>query len=437
MALLAGLTALFAAPVRGQTNHTAAPVDSKRYLLIVETSRSMHSRTEGTLRAVRDLLRSSMHGELHPGDSLAVWTFNSSLYTGQLPLQEWEIDTRSEVAGRIMDFIKSQHYEKKGQLEKVIPSMIRVVKSSELITVVLITDGTEEIHGTPFDNEINDNFKAWSAKKVETKTPLVTVLRAQHGHFTGHKVTPALWAVEMPPLPKEPPIAKAESSKNAHSLTAKPAPAPVVPPLIVSGRKAEPTPPSIRTDFGTAKAQQAPAVPAVEPPRDSKSESVSSVLSSLTSPGSTNVTPLTLAASGTTAEKPTMPVAQSLTPIEHHEKKAEPETALSVAEASTASSAILAPKAAELPAEAHASTPEASIPSTREFASMEAAAAQIPQPQIAIAAPGPASVNTTAITILGLVGIAATCSVFWFWKRRSHSIAHVSLITRSFDREQQ
>src|SRR5438309_7975909 len=52
---------------QAQTN-TATP--GNRYLLIVETSRSMQQRSQGTLRAVQQLLLSGMNGQLRRGDTL-------------------------------------------------------------------------------------------------------------------------------------------------------------------------------------------------------------------------------------------------------------------------------------------------------------------------------------------------------------------------------
>src|SRR5882724_1036018 len=79
---------LLATALHAQTNSPApAAPHSSRYLLIVETSRSMQRRTQGTLDAVRTLLASGMGGQMRRGDTLGVWTFNDQLYAGSFPLQ--------------------------------------------------------------------------------------------------------------------------------------------------------------------------------------------------------------------------------------------------------------------------------------------------------------------------------------------------------------
>ena len=51
----------------------------ERYLIVVETSASMKRCTENTRTAVNRLLYSGMSGELRPGDSIGLWTFNEEL----------------------------------------------------------------------------------------------------------------------------------------------------------------------------------------------------------------------------------------------------------------------------------------------------------------------------------------------------------------------
>src|ERR1017187_2351128 len=81
LAALLLLATLMPPQLPAQTNTAKAPPSSHRWLLIVETSRSMQRRSDAVLTAVQDLLTSGMVGQLRPGDTLGVWTFNSDLYT--------------------------------------------------------------------------------------------------------------------------------------------------------------------------------------------------------------------------------------------------------------------------------------------------------------------------------------------------------------------
>jgi len=63
-----------------------------RFLLIFDTSSDMKRRLPAVQKALNDILAAGMNGQLHPGDSIGVWTFDQDLHTGQFPLQHWEPD---------------------------------------------------------------------------------------------------------------------------------------------------------------------------------------------------------------------------------------------------------------------------------------------------------------------------------------------------------
>jgi hypothetical protein len=216
--------------------NAAAPAPSNRFLLIVETSRSMQRRSDGVLKTVKDLLGTGMHGQLQPGDSLGLWTYNKELYAGRFPLQHWTLENTNAVLDRAVHFLEAQKYEKQGQLKAVVPLMVQVVRDSAFITVILISDGAEDLHGTPFDEKVNNSYKAWRTKQQAARMPLVTIFSAQRGHLTDCAVNPAPWPAELPPLSKEllalrqpkPPPEPAKARLR------------ILPPLIVSGKKPEP-----------------------------------------------------------------------------------------------------------------------------------------------------------------------------------------------------
>ncbi|HVV74234.1 MAG TPA: hypothetical protein VHI52_22550, partial [Verrucomicrobiae bacterium] len=223
--------------VLSHTNATAKTSLENRYLLVVETSRASRARLDGILRTVYGLVGSGMRGRMRDGDTIGVWTFNDTLYTGQLGLQDWSNYERRPVAERIVTFLQGQHFEKRAKLESVVPAMLHVIKASEFVTVVLVSDGTDEVHGTPFDKQINQSFKTWSSQQEEAKMPFVTVLQGAHGAVTAFTVAPIPWPVDLPALPADLVAARA-ALKHPPAPAVKPAPRAAAP-LIISGRKPE------------------------------------------------------------------------------------------------------------------------------------------------------------------------------------------------------
>ena len=217
-----------------------AALSSNRYLFVVETSKSMQKRSEGVSKVVVDLLGSGMHGQLQPGDSVGLWTFNNQLHAGSFPLQDWAPDRRDVLVSRVQTFLRAQKYQKSASWSSVTPVLNQVIQNSGLITVVVISTGDDKISGTPFDDRIKKDYKLWRDQQEKAHMPLLTIFRAKHGTLTDCSITPVPFPVELPPLPKEFVVAAEKPPAPAPP----PPPPKVVPPLIISGHKPSPTVPS-------------------------------------------------------------------------------------------------------------------------------------------------------------------------------------------------
>lgn len=399
-AVLVFLAAVTAQPLPAQTNTSPGALPVNRFLLIVETSHAMQHRSDGTLRTVNDLIASRMRGQLRLNDSLGVWTFNETLYTGKLPLQEWSEGGRSAIASKIFDFLQEQKYEKQGRLDKLMPALLKLVKKSEFITVVLISDGSQEIHGTPFDQQINQLYKQWTPQQQKSRMPFVTVLRAQRGQFTNYSVTSAPWPVDMPPLPME--LVKPKALPSLPVVSApKPKPPPMAPPLIISGRKPAPAP---------------VVVPATN----------SSPAIQISSP-STNADLATQLAQN---KQPETALAASVPPAPDQRVSGPPP-----AQEPPPSESSSAPQTAQ-----RQSSPLASLSNTLANRLDEQPTIQrsdvAPATDIATTPPAPATSLPKLIGLGLLLAVSGVAAGFWIWKRRRRPASHISLITRSLDRDQ-
>jgi len=239
------LMLLFAPAPQAAPGETNAPprVPSNRWLVIVQTTSSMAPRAAEAANLAAMLVATGMGGQMDSGDTLGLWTFDDSLHTGAFPLQYWTPPTRKSIADRVFDFVKAQKFAKEGHLSYVLYDAQKVIKNSDFITVVLITDGMEDLHGTPFDEKVNRVYQTWRKDQAKAHIPFVTALRAEHGQLTNCAVTVAPWPLEMPPpspellalrTPKPPPGSIVVTVTNAPVI---------LPPLIVTGKKHEAPPP--------------------------------------------------------------------------------------------------------------------------------------------------------------------------------------------------
>ena len=230
--LLADLTPW---PVRAQPDAAKPHLPSHRCLLIVETSKSMQRRAEAVREAVQDLLRSGLSGQLQDGDTLGMWTFNEDLHAGRFPLQTWSSKAQQEITERALTFLQAEKYEKQARFDKVVPALERVIKDSELITVILISSGEDRMQGTPFDGRINEYYQPWRPLLQKERLPFVTVLRAKNGQLADYVVNTPPWPLETPRLTPE--MKRAEATQTGLPEAPRQTPSPAVPPLIISGKK--------------------------------------------------------------------------------------------------------------------------------------------------------------------------------------------------------
>ena len=411
------------------TNAVKGALSSNRYLFIIETSKSMQRRTEGIIKVVQGLLISGMSGQLRRGDTIGVWTFNADLHAGQFPLQQWTPETQRNILQRASAFLEAQPYEKSGRLEKAIASMDQVVKISDVITVILITDGTQRIRGTPFDENINKVFKLWEGEQQKARMPFVTVLRGNKGLLTEHSVTSAPWPVEIPAVPPPPQVAETPAPKPPPVAEPR-----IVAPLIVTGKKSTaPVPPSNGTPIPQttpAKPESITTTPAektvIEPPppsqaplQDNRRATVINESGSPTlAPPPPPANPVTESKPAPINETPTAP--KELTPV--------------VANDSAKVAEVTSPNENHLTARAKGAPEDAAItpPPTKQ------APRKPGPPSTEVIAIGADPILSQKLFVIGGVVVAMIAIALGLvaLRRPKTASSHTSLITRSLDREE-
>jgi hypothetical protein len=223
---------------------------SNRWLLIFNTSAAMRDRVDGVESLTQDLLTTAMHGNLRSGDTIGIWTYDSELRADEAPLLTWSPDAAQTIAQHAMGFLSRHRYEKTAAFGNVLTNMLRVVKNSDVITVILISDGSDIIQGTPFDSDLDAFFKKNYHAQKKTHLPVVTVFRGRHGVLASHTDNLGPWPADIPAVPP-PEVAKAAPPPPAPA----PEPKPVVhygQPLIIIGKKPEPVPAPPPAEVGEA-----------------------------------------------------------------------------------------------------------------------------------------------------------------------------------------
>ena len=227
---------IFLIPPAHAQEETRQAIDN-RFLLIFDTSADMKKRVPMVQKALDNLFVTSMDGQLQPGNSIGVWTFDQNLRLGQAPLQYWVPAEAATMTANIASFVGKQHYGKTTHFEALQPLLNQVVEGSERLTVLIFCDGEAPVNGTPYDAGINQMFQQRLAAQKKARQPFIIVMRAQFGRYVGCTVDFPPDQVDFPdfpPLP-EPPPPPAPTNQAPVSTPPPPAPSVVVPSLIIVG----------------------------------------------------------------------------------------------------------------------------------------------------------------------------------------------------------
>jgi hypothetical protein len=371
---------------------------ANRWLFVFNTSAAMRDRTNGMQAVTQDLLTTAMHGTLRPGDTIGIWTYSSELHADEAPLQTWSPKMAPVIAYNTVLFLQQHAYQRSAAFDDVLANMLRVVKISDTITIILISDGTDSIKGTPFDAQLAAFYKTNYQAQKKARMPIVTLLRGEKGVLTTNTLALAPWSVDIPAVP--PPAPVKVTAQKPEPVAPPPPPKPV-PSLVIIGKKAETTfnvPADLPDHSGELPEQSQAAPPQTEPP------SVS-----------------------TKTETPATPAAEA-TPAPKVESKA---TAPLVAAGTSAPTpaAVEPPKSVQSTEPQVASAVEPKEPTVTKTTSppVEATATSAPKELF----------SARNIAIVSVVFTLLVCVLLILAARNARRAARTSLITRSLDRERE
>lgn len=168
-----------------------------RFLIILDTSAPMEKKAPAMQKAVGELVTTGMHGLIRDGDTLGIWTFNEKLST-EFPMQVWSDAGKQGIFDTTLGYVRILKYGKKSRFDRMLPSMYSILKSSQTLTVVLVTDGTEQMQGSRFDKEINNLHKEFQKTLSEAGLPFVTVLASRDGEIFDYAVNSAIGPIRVP-----------------------------------------------------------------------------------------------------------------------------------------------------------------------------------------------------------------------------------------------
>jgi hypothetical protein len=397
-------------------------VSSNRFLCVFDSSAAMHQQADEAHKALRNILGSRASGQLHYGDTIGVWTFDTELHTGYFPLQEWLPGQEDEVTLRLLEFLKQQPAGRPSQLSIAMSGLKEVVAESDIITIFIFSTGQSPMRGTPFDEAINGEYQRALADMGAKRMPIVTVLEAKGGRYVKYTVNALPWPVVIPELPI--PIA----GENTQVAAKRPASPPNAPKPVAAAASVAVVQPKFVAPRPAAVVASAPTVAAVPPVTAQQTQALQPAppIQPAPPPAMVAVAKPTAPSPPPMAEIPPV-VATAVSPPSPISKLAAPAPA-SIAPPAPPVAAIKPPTggpATNLAAQAVVPPPPAPQKVNQ--------AVNVPQPEAATAAAvsgmmGPNTLLTAGCALLVLAGVIVVMIT-----RRSRAAQGPSLITRSMD----
>ncbi len=273
-----------------------------RYLFVVDTSAAMQRYADGLHRTTHRLVVTGLGGRMQEGDVFTVWTYADTVLTREFPLNAWTPDLNIALANRAYEFLAQQKFRGKSNLRPVFAELGQALAIATNLTIVLISDGTDVIVGTPFDRPINVTYGKRASEMRSTKMPFVTALVTQRGEFTHWAVRGGLEDIGLP----MPEIIAAPAPLLVQTPAVVP-PAPTPPPPAVPAPKVV-VPTNAPTSVVTAPT---PKPSALTPPATVSTNLVASKPPEVAAPKTTPPPPTTLP---TPAPKPQTNTIATLAP---------------------------------------------------------------------------------------------------------------------------
>jgi hypothetical protein len=238
------------------------------YLLLVDTSVSMRREAVTVRNLVHDLIHSGLGGAMRAGDIFAVWTFSDEVYLNRFRAQAWLPELNQAFANRTYEFLRRERCERRRRMDRAVTTINQLLRTTDPLTVLLISDGSDTVAGTPFDRELNTFYQAHYREWYKARKPFVTTLVGRHGQWVA-------WAVNGPGEPINMPDAPPTLARAANAESTAPPPNPSAPPTTTANIQSnQPRPatasPTLPTNqppiqHATAKPEPTPTPIAVAP----------------------------------------------------------------------------------------------------------------------------------------------------------------------------
>ena len=157
-----------------------------RFLLLIDHSPDMATRQIATAQTVFDLVRSGFQNQIQPGEQFALWFYGSRLQTNAPFI--WQPGREVANAQGAANLFGGRIYSRLRPREQTLGDVAPIIAASPKVTILILTEGSQPLSGTPYDAPINSAIEQWRAAFRQADKPLIITLLAKKGQLIGGTV---------------------------------------------------------------------------------------------------------------------------------------------------------------------------------------------------------------------------------------------------------
>lgn len=160
--------------------------ENMRFLLLIDHSPDMATRQVATAQTIFDLVRTGFQNQIQPGEQFSLWFYGSRLQTNAPFI--WQPGREVANAQRAANLFGGRIYSRLRPREQTLADAAPIIASSPKITILIFTEGSQPLAGTPYDAAINSAIEQRRAAFRQADKPLIISLLAKKGQLIGGTV---------------------------------------------------------------------------------------------------------------------------------------------------------------------------------------------------------------------------------------------------------
>lgn len=158
----------------------AADRPQHNFLIIVDSSISMAPHKETAIKWLKEIVAKRFDGQIEPGDSIDVWTYDTESNLRGFPPQIWQPAQATKIADEAATYLENYRFKGRSDFKRVAEDLAMLVPHTKNLLIVVITDGEEPFSGFSLDLEVN-GYLSNRNKLGPSKGPLMISLAAIDG----------------------------------------------------------------------------------------------------------------------------------------------------------------------------------------------------------------------------------------------------------------